>query len=122
MGDLRNKLAKQEREAATRRMQEALRRKRPPEPPLACTGCQRTVHEVALLALPCERWAPQLYGCEECLRVIGPERLARPRPAAPKAQILCACGEKPKWCSHTADGGRVLYCHGCVPPEVRDMS
>jgi hypothetical protein len=119
MGDLRNKFRKQERQEALEARQRAARPPQAAEPPLRCAGCGLTRHEVpALYALPCERWETQRFGCAKCL----PAMEMRPRPAVPKAQILCACGALPTWCNHTDDGGMIPYCDRCVPPAVRDMS
>lgn len=66
MADLRNKIAKQEREAATLRMQEALRPKRAPEPLPHCP-CGNTWMDGPLYAHQKDRWSEVEYYCGGCL-------------------------------------------------------
>lgn len=67
MGDLRNKANKE------RRLLEHeawLAKHFPPKPlaaPIRCPGCDRTMYETKVYALPRGHWDQQLYSCADCM-------------------------------------------------------
>lgn len=67
MGDLRNKFAKQERDARVRAMQRRLYPETPPASPLACGGCGKTVYETEIYSLPRGHFDPPRFSCVDCM-------------------------------------------------------
>lgn len=71
MGDLRNKFAKQERDA---RHGAWLQRHFPcrpyPEPP-RCDGCGKSCYEVQVYTFPKEWKGPYTYACPGCMSLAG---------------------------------------------------
>jgi hypothetical protein len=64
MGDLRNKIAKLERDEAHGQFMALRHPKKPPPPPPIRCQCGLTVHEVpAMWAHQADRWSPQRFCC-----------------------------------------------------------
>jgi hypothetical protein len=69
MGDLRNKIAKQERDAAVQAMQRRLEASRPAErqEAVTCGGCGVSCLEAEVYSLPVGRWDPARFSCRACM-------------------------------------------------------
>jgi hypothetical protein len=67
MGDLRNKTAKQERDASHRRKLARLHPEQPPRPPIRCQ-CGLTADQVPTMwAHQADRWSEVGFYCPACL-------------------------------------------------------
>lgn len=67
MGDLRNKIAKQEREQRHREWLARHYPSTPPPKPICCQGCSQDYHQTKVYACDLDRWKPCQFWCEACM-------------------------------------------------------